>query len=220
MSEKKEHKVFYINHSGELLIWLIIILISTIMLFIQHIRPSNSAYEFKIFMPDVDGLIVGSPVRVMGIQIGHVTDIKPLKDEVFIKFVITDKSVKLPHGTAATVEFSGMAGSKSLELYLPDKDTYIDSTVPTLTVHSPRRLSDSVGLLNEMFKSVGKIIALSSKFGSKISEIDFPDSDNMGNPHEFLKYVDDVIDVQQKRVDDFGDKLDEFGRKLNVKKLQ
>ena len=217
--EKKENKVFYIDHRGELLIWLLIILIPVVFSFAYHLKPIDKDC-YRIFMPDVDGLIVGSPVRAMGIEIGHVTDIKPMKDEVFVKFIITDKLVTLPQGTSATVEFSGMAGSKSLELYLPDKDTYIDSTVPMLTVHSPKRLSDSAGLLNEMFKSIGNIIAVTSKFGSKLSEIDFPDGDNMGSPNEFLKFADDLIDVQQKRVDNFGEKLDEFGRKFNDRKIK
>ena len=70
-------------------------------------------------MPDVDGLIVGSPVRMMGIEVGHVTKIKPIKDEVFVRFIITEKDLKIPQGTVATVEFSGMAGSKSLNcIYL------------------------------------------------------------------------------------------------------
>lgn len=222
MAENKdnnESNVFYIDHRGELLIWLIIVLIPVIISFFCHVFHKELENEYKIFMPEVDGLIVGSPVRAMGIEIGHVTKIEPMKDEVFIKFILTDKSVKLPRGTAATVEFNGMAGSKSLELYLPDKDTYVDSTVPTLTVHSPKKLSDATGLLNEMFKTIGNIIAVSSQFGTKLSEIDFPEKgEHFGDPKEFLIYVDDIIDVQQKRVDDFGKDLDDIRRKLDGRK--
>ena len=212
MSEEreKEKNLLYINHSGELLIWLIILLVPVFVFFISSMKHVDSAYEYNIFMPDVDGLIVGSSVRAMGIEIGHVTKIEPLKDEVYVKFLITDKSVKLPQGTKATVEFSGLAGSKSLELYLPDKNTYVDSSVPTLTVHSPKRLSDAAGLLNEMFKNVGNIITISSKFGKKMGEIDFPSGkQSFDDSERFLKYVDGVIDKQQKRVDDLGSKLDE-----------
>ncbi len=212
--EDKEKNLLYINHSGELLIWLLILLIPAIGFFINQIKHVDSEYEYNIFMPDVDGLIVGSSVRAMGIEIGHVTKIEPMKDEVFVKFLITDKSVKLPQGTSATVEFSGMAGSKSLELYLPDKNTYVDSTVPTLTVNSPKRLSDAAGLLNEMFKNVGNIIAVSSKFGKKMGEIDFPSGkQSFEESEQFLKYVDKIIDKQQKRVDDLGSKLDERRKK-------
>ena len=221
MSEKKESKVFYINHKGELLIWLIILLVPVVIFFFHSVFSPDDENEHKIFIPDVDGLIVGSPVRAMGIEIGHVTKIEPAKDEVFVKFVITDKSITLPQGTAATVEFSGMGGSKSLELYLPDGDTYIDSTVPTLTVHTPRRLSTATGLLDEMFRTIGNIITVTSQFGHKLSQIDFPNGGRVVNDSkDFMQYADEVIDIQQKRVDDFGEKLDEIGRKLNVKKIQ
>ena len=213
MKEDKENRILYINHSGELLIWLLIILVPVIFSFLHHLKPIDKDC-YRIFMPDVDGLIVGSPVRAMGIEIGHVTKIEPMKDEVFVKFIITDKNIKLPQGTAATVEFNGMAGSKSLELYLPDKDTYVDSSVPTLTVHSPKRLSDAAGLLNEMFKNIGNIIAVSSRFGAKLGEIDFPTVQGKTvDSKEFLKYVDGIIDEQQKRVDDLGRKLDERRKK-------
>ena len=206
MSEKKESNVFYIDHKGELLIWLLVILAVVVTSFFMHHSHDNLSDKFDIFMPDVDGLIVGSPVRAMGIEIGHVVKIMPVKDEVYVRFVITDDKVKLPpHGTVATVEFSGMAGSKSLELYLPDKNTYIDSSVPLLVVSPPKRLHDAAGLLREMFNEIGSIIAVSTQFGRKLSTIDFPVAKGgVEDASEFLKYVDKEIDVQQKRVDDLG----------------
>lgn len=211
MSEKKETDVFYITHSGELLFWLIILLGIVILTFFGHIFHSEKGSTYNIFMPDVDGLIVGSPVRTMGIEIGHVTKIKPVKDDVYVKFIITDQSVDLPQGTVATVEFTGLAGSKSLELYLPDHDTYIDPSVPLLEVSSPKRLHDAAGLLREMFKHVGNIIWRSSKFGHDLSEIDFPvKKGGFDKAEDFLKYADEVIDVQQRRVDDLGRRINEI----------
>ena len=208
MSEKNENKLFYINHSGELLIWLIIVLIFAISYFVFNVHKLKSSNEYSIYMPDVDGLIVGSPVRAMGIEVGHVTKIKPVKDEVFIKFIITDKDVKLPQGTVVTVEFSGMAGSKSLELYLPDETTYLDSSVPLLRVASPKRLHDAAGLLNEMFKHIGKIIIVSSRFGNNISKIEFPKNNgNLDGAENFLKYANKMIDESQERADNLWRKL-------------
>ena len=209
--KKKDNKIFYINHSGELLIWLIIILFAAMVFCFSEIHKIKIVNEYKIFMPDVDGLIVGSPVRTMGIEVGHVTKIKPVKDEVYVKFIITDETVKIPQGTVATVEFSGMAGSKSLELYLPNQSTYIDSSVPLLSVSEPKRLHDAVGLLNYMFKRIGNMITVSSRFGKKLSEIDFPEKDkNSGDVQDFIKFADDAIDKQQKRVDDLGRKIDGY----------
>lgn len=36
----------------------------------KNIQTDN---DYTIFMNDVDGLIVGSPVRMMGIEVGHIT---------------------------------------------------------------------------------------------------------------------------------------------------
>lgn len=209
MAEDKEKNLLYINHSGELLIWLLVLLVFAMMFFFSRIGVVHNEDEYDIFMPDVDGLIVGSPVRVMGVEVGHITKIKPIKDELFVCFVITDETVKIPQGTQVTVEFNGMAGSKSLELYVPDKNTYVDSSVPLISVNPPKRLSDATGLLNEMFKKIGNIISVSSRFGAKLSEIDFPETGKeLKDPKEFLKYADNIIDIQQKRVDDLGRKLD------------
>ncbi len=208
--QDKNKKVLYITHQGELLIWLIVILIITAAAFLFNIHTKNNNNEYNIFMPDIDGLIVGSPVRTMGIEVGHVTKIKPTNEEIYVKFVLHDKTTKLPQGTKATVEFSGMAGSKSLELYLPNEKSYIDSTVPMLSVESPKRLHDAFGLLNEMFKTIGDMIYRSSHFTRKVSEIEFPESNgNIKDAKEFLNYTNEIIDIQQQRVDNLGKALDE-----------
>ena len=214
MSDEKRKNVLYITHKGELLIWLLVLLITAMCFFFISIKKHNTLNEHSIFMPDVDGLIVGSPVRAMGIEIGHVSKIKPVKDEVFVKFIITDKSIKIPRGTVATVEFSGMAGSKSLELYLPNKKTIINSSVPIIKVESPKRLHDAAGLLNEMFKKIGNIITVSTRFGNKLSEIDF--AEKKGGYSEsvsFIKFANDIIDKSQERADNLGRMLKNDKRK-------
>ena len=219
LEDENKKNIFYINHSGELLIWLIVILVSVMIIFFHNLSKSKSSDEYNIFMPDVDGLIVGSPVRMMGIEIGHVTQIKPVRDEVFVKFIITDKSISaIPKGTSVTVEFTGMAGSKSLELYLPDETTYVDSSVPILKVNEPKRLHDAFGLLNDMFKRIGNMITTTSKFSEKVSNIDFPESDSsMGSMKQFLKFADETIDMSQQRADNLGRKLNECARKKQSK---
>lgn len=208
-----EQKLLYIDHKGEALIWLIIICLFVGVFTLLKINKPARENEYNIFMPDVDGLIVGSPVRMMGIEVGHIIKIEPIKDEVFVKFVITEKEIKIPQGTQATVEFSGMAGSKSLELYLPDEKTYISSEVPLLSVNPPKRLSDAFGLLNEMFRKVGSMITISSRFGRKLNEIELPKTKEDGNINEFIKYANDSLDESQKRMEDLGRRLEHYGKR-------
>lgn len=204
---KKENNTIYITHSGELLFWLVIILIITAFSTFNYINKIKTDNNYNIYLPDVDGLIVGSPVRMMGIEVGHITKIKPTNEEVYVKFIIPDKSIVIPQGTVATVEFSGMAGSKSLELYLPEKQTYINNDVPILAVNPPKRLHDAMGLLNEMFDKINAIIFTSSSFGQKVKQINLP-SENTQDIGSFVNYADKVINDANKKALDLENKLD------------
>lgn len=215
----ENRKIFKITHSGEFLFWLLIIFIfvsTSSMGFMFKERHDENDYQ--VFLQDVDGLIVGSPVRMMGIEVGHVTKIKPLKDEMYVKFVLTNPDVYIPQGTAVTVEFTGMAGSKSLELYLPQKGDYIDKSIPLIIVESPKRLHDAMSLLNDMFKKLGSIIYTTSNFGTKLQEKDLTPQQFVGtttNLNEFLEYSDKFLDDSNNKATDMRKSLE--GLRKNAK---
>ena len=213
MSEK-ETKDFHITHSGELLIWLIIVLIFVSLSTIFNIHnEKNDLNDYQIFLQDVDGLIVGSPVRIMGIEVGYVKKIKPTNKEVYVKFAITNPDVYIPQGTAATVEFTGMAGSKSLELYPPNKDTYIDTSVPLITVNPPKRLHDALALLNEMYKKLNTIIYTTSDFGGKLNDIKpIKSSDTRSDFGEFIGFSNKFLEDSSEKAENIRNSL-----KLGVK---
>ena len=213
---KGKDGVFKISHSGEFLIWLVIILLFVSLSSLGLIfKEKNDENDYQIFLQDVDGLIVGSPVRMMGIEVGHVTKIKPTNDEVYVKFVLTNPDVYIPQGTSVTVEFSGMAGSKSLELYLPQKGDYIDSATPILSVEPPKRLHDAMSLLNDMFKKLGSIIYATSDFGTKLKSENldsFQFKSDKSAMNEFIEYSDKFLNESNKKASDM--------RKSLLKELQ
>ena len=208
----KSKRVLYINHSVELLLWLIVIafFVSASSLGFW-VKEKNDNNDYQIFLQDVDGLIEGSPVRMMGIQVGHVVKIKPIKDEVYVKFILTNPDVYIPQGTAVTVEFSGMAGSKSLELYLPQDGKVIPKETPIITINSPKRLYDALSLLNDMFKKLDSIIYTTSDFGTKLKEEDLK-SINFVNSSEgmkdFVKYSNKFLDESNKKATDIRKSLE------------
>ncbi len=216
---KQQEGVFHISHSGEFLIWLVIILFFVSLSSLGLIfKEKNDENDYQLFLQDVDGLIVGSPVRMMGIEVGHVTKIKPTSDEVYVKFVLTNPDVYIPQGTTVTVEFSGMAGSKSLELYLPQKGEYIDKSTPIFAVEPPKRLHDAMGLLNDMFKKLDSIIFTASDFGTKLNENDLipaKSSKKDSNMLEFLEFSDKFLDSSNDKATDMRRSLE--GLKKNVK---
>ena len=178
---KKERDTIYLTHSSELLIWLIAVLIIVSISTAIFFKQTKEDNDYNIFLPDVDGLIVGSPDRMLGIEVGHVTSIKPTNEAVFVKFLI-------------------------LELYLPDKSTYVDKTTPILTVNPPKRLHDAAGLLNEMFDKLASIIYTSSSFGGKIKFINIK-TDSDANVEHFLDYADNLVDDANKKAEGLKKKL-------------
>ena len=197
-----KENAFIITHSLELLIWLIIVCLFVAFNSLGYIlKEQNQDNDYKIFLQDVDGLIVGSPVRMMGIEVGYITKIKPMNDEVYVKFIITNPEVFIPRGTSATVEFTGMAGSKSLELYLPQNINDIDNSIPILQVTEPKRLHDAFDLLNQMYKKINSIIFSVSSFGNKV-DLDFKDLSNSSgsNFNDFIKYSDGFIEESGKKI--------------------
>ena len=137
----------------EFLLWFILLCVCVFAFRLYKYEKMKELPSYQIFMPDVDGMIVGSPVKYMGVQIGYIKNIKILTDKVYVRFVITEKNVTLPKGVIANVEFSGLGGSKSLELYPP---IYEDSD-KIIIVPDQRRLNDSLTLINEMFLKIDSI---------------------------------------------------------------
>jgi len=155
----------------EFFIWFLLICFCIGGIKIYHHKQLKKMVTYQIFLPDAAGLIVGSPVRYLGIQIGYVDKIRILNGEVYIKFVITDKDLKLPKGSIATVEFSGMGGSKSLEIYPPTPESIASGKI--ITTSKPVRLSDSMSLLNDMFGKINSIITRTSVFANETGVFDF-----------------------------------------------
>lgn len=221
MPEKQDDEQITINHKTELLLWLIILFIIVAIVSSSFMYKSkNDENDYQVFLPDVDGLTVGASVRMMGVEVGHVVKIKPVKDEVYVKFILTDPDVYIPQGTSVTVEFSGMAGSKSLELYLPDKDTYIDVSTPIMTVNPPKRLHDALKLLDDMYKKLSSIIYTCSSFGEKMSEANLkPEHISSEKDMEgLIKYSNDFLENSTQKVDEVRKNIEGFRK--NGKEIQ
>ena len=136
------------------MIWLIIVAVSVLGFRYYKYQNQKQFKSYQIFMEDVDGLIVGSPVKFLGVQIGYVKKIQIVSSSVYIKFVITQKGLALPVGSIATVEASGLGGSKALEIYPPKKDSYHDKIIMP---KDPTRLGKVMSLFNDIFKEMDAI---------------------------------------------------------------
>ena len=184
----------------ELLVWLVLISICLLIGCFLHMRYEASFEHHKIYMPDVDGLIVGSPVHMMGTSIGYVDKVEIVSDnEIEVRFKITNKSVHVPPGTFATVEFNGMGGSKSLEIYTASSGKIPNEVVGKndyILVDRPKRLRDSMSLLYQMYEKLMDIMYTSANFANSMKKINtgnIPVGD-ISDMNHFIDYADSYLD--------------------------
>ena len=101
----------------------------------------RGGYSIKAAFDSVDGITVGSDIRLAGIKVGTVADQK--LDQESYQALITmaiDSSVKLPDDTSAKITSEGLLGEKYISLepggsetMLKDGD-FLDSTQGSLDI--------------------------------------------------------------------------------------
>lgn len=184
----------------ELTVWSIILIILLAVGIFIWVKHEESFETHTIYMPDVDGLIVGSPVHMMGIPIGYVNKVKIIgENEIKVRFKVTQRSVHIPAGTFATVEFSGLGGSKSLEIYTRSSGKIPNEIVGKndyIVVDRPKRLRDSMALLYQMYKTLMDMIYTTANFGNKVKDMDLTElqKGNINDFGKFLDYTDNYLD--------------------------
>ncbi len=205
MNSKEKIRLYFLI---ELLVWLFIIVACVGFFRYKKIQKYREYKTYQVFMQDVDGLIVGSPVRMMGVPIGYINNIKIVQDYVYVKFVITEKEFSIPKGVIATVEFNGMGGSKSLELYPPDSVSKASGNL--IAIKQTNRLGAALGLLNDMFEKLGSIMVRCQIFSEDVEKIMPVDSNNK---------IINPVDEASKSVNQAGNFIDAINRKrIEIKK--
>ncbi len=185
------HKYIWI----EFAIWFVILCFVVTGVRIYRHNKAKELVTYQLFMPDVDGVIVGSPVKFMGVPVGYVDKVKIAANDVYLKIIITEKDVTLPKGSIATVEFSGLGGSKSLEIYPPTPESIASKKI--ISIQPPKRLHDSLGLLNDMFDKIDSIT-------NKISY--FANETNVVNKGVELEGIQNNMNMFDKWIKIFGSK--------------
>lgn len=98
----------------------VVLVVAALFLFFSYTasgRRSVDGYAVNASFERVDGISIGSDVRLAGIKIGSVTDqtLDPKTYLATIKMVV-DRSVRLPSDTSAEIVSSGLLGEKYLAL--------------------------------------------------------------------------------------------------------
>lgn len=103
--------------------------------------------SYNILFKDIDSIVKGSPVRFMGMNVGHVVKLKRKDKYIICKIRITKENVKLPDMTRAKVAFNGLGGSKSIELLPP---TTNDPEIKGIVAVESMRINDLAGMVKDL----------------------------------------------------------------------
>ena len=97
---------------------------------------SNEKIFLSVVFEDSTGLKIGSLVKVSGVDVGKIEDLKLLTDSYEARATISiDKSINLPDDSSARITSSGLLGSNYIEIVpgisevvLKERDTIFDTT--------------------------------------------------------------------------------------------
>ena len=183
-----KHKIWLI----EFLVWGLVIF-STIFvsLYVYH-KNIREKHTYYVFFNDVDGLIKGSPVKIQGYQVGYVSNIAIVNEDVFITFIITDKKLEMPENLSATIAFTGMGGSKSLELFVPPEGSKAKNYITTI---EPRRLQDFYFYQNQIARN---IVTMTTNFLEMFDAKNTELLKNFIKTPTMLNDIHDTLDVIQQ----------------------
>lgn len=104
------------------------------ILWLSNFDPTRNNYQIQGNFRNVGGLIPGSKVYLMGVEIGKVTATVPELNKVRVLMEINE-DVKIPVNTRMTIAAKGLVGDKSVEFFINDE------VVPT-TFYKPGAILD------------------------------------------------------------------------------
>ncbi|MCX4274398.1 MAG: MlaD family protein [Candidatus Gastranaerophilales bacterium] len=144
---------------------LILLTIAAVAAFVSYKIYYNTYVKpnlYTIRFHDIDSIIKGSPVRLMGIIVGHVRNLTRENDIILCEIVVTKPNTKIPDGAVARVEYNGLGGSKSIEISPPKTN---DSDIKGIVATDALRISDFM----DVFQDVREVLVCIKEFVNGLS---------------------------------------------------
>ncbi|MBQ3102342.1 MCE family protein [bacterium] len=177
---------------------LIIIFASLMLVGLIAYGVKKTVYDknlYTLYFRDVDGIIPGSPVKFMGVTVGHVSKLTLKGNKIKAIIFVSKPNIKIPDCANARVEFSGIVGSKYIEITPPDGSGKCGGII----ANDPLRISVIVEILdiyNRAFEGLENGI---KKFSSHDTEFLMQEvRKKTGDFTEFDKTLNKIPEIQNK----------------------
>ena len=167
-----------------------------------YVKPNLYIIRFH----DKDSIIKGSPVRIMGIIVGHVRNLKRVDDVILCEIVVTKPNTKIPDGAIARVEYNGLGGSKSIEISPPKTN---DPNAKGIVAADALRISDFM----DMFQDLREVLVCIKEFVNGISPQGTVDTlKSISEAPDFTVDANKTLDELTKKQKENSEKIKRFGR--------
>ena len=167
-----------------------------------YVKPNLYIIRFH----DIDSIIKGSPVRIMGIIVGHVRNLKRVDDVILCEIVVTKPNTKIPDGAIARVEYNGLGGSKSIEISPPKTN---DPNAKGIVAADALRTSDFM----DMFQDLREVLVCIKEFVNGISPQGTVDTlKSISEAPDFTVDANKTLDELTKKQKENSEKIKRFGR--------
>ena len=144
------------NNAAETIIGAVVVAVAALFMVFAYMRTGSgslSGYEILARLPRVDGLGIGTDVRLSGIKVGTVA--KMALDPKSYNAVVTialDNSVKLPDDSSVRVTSEGLLGNQFLSI---EAGASMQMIKPGGEIENTQGSIDLIGLLGKAVFSAG-----------------------------------------------------------------
>lgn len=133
-------------------------------------RSLSVGERIEIAFRDANGIRAGAGVQIMGLRVGQIEEVTPVIDgensRVKIKFVITEKGIKIPELSQISIQQSGIIGEQFLEITPPQvQNVYISSSGSSTKL---KEGDDVYMKFNNELKNIGKIVDSENLSGAAV----------------------------------------------------
>lgn len=119
---------------------LVLMVVSLSWLTQVSFRPQG--YKLRAVFADVNGLMPGANVLLMGVKVGRVTALYPQDRTVVVDLEISDRKTRILEGSQFKILNKGIIGEKNLEIFPPEdasqKATFLAADATVYGISLPR----------------------------------------------------------------------------------
>lgn len=183
---------------SDIALWVLLAALLAFGVYMLAVRiPEKRGQTITLHFKDANEVSKGSMVRMMGVDIGYVDDVRIRQDHVDVTLQTYPEALQIPSGAMFTVLFTGLAGSKSIEIELPDTPRPALQGRPIYVVEEPIRMKDMLNANLDVTQALqGGAENIADFFGKKkpVEELQF----NIREAHELsLVYLTEISNFKE-----------------------